>query len=339
MTDQRIVYTSSDALLPGMTRMEEWQFRMQATLNFDTSFACEQASQLAWEVTTHHFAGLIGVLMQLSPQKIERTPASLSQADVDYLMVDLILAGEVWSRAGHRETVAKAGDFLVLDLMQQSTITLHQPATLISWVLPRTALPQDPAALHGMLLDHRQPAARLLGAQLRELMACSPELNAEDIAFYGAESTHLLASTLSRQLAQPGQVEYQHPLLGRICLYIEQHLGDRTLSPQDLSHRFGLARASLYRLFEPMGGVASYIRKRRLLTARRCLMDHRQHHLRIGQIAHRCGLEASTFSRLYTQAFEMTPRQARTLSLMAHPLESIETLDIQRAHLGWFRQL
>ena len=336
---ERIVRTTSHQLLPDMTCLEEWQFRMQATLNFDTRFNKDQVDQLAWDVTTHHFAGLIGVVMHLSPQRILRQAASLGQADMDYLMVDLVLAGEILSVTSLGEVTATAGDMLLLDLMQESVVSIERPTSIISWILPRASFLEEPAALHGQVLNHRQPAARLLGAHLRELIACSAELNANDVTFYGEESTHLLVRTLSMQLGHSAQQEQAHPLLGRLCLYIERHLQERTLSPLDLAQRFGLARASLYRLFEPMGGVACYIRKRRLIKARRYLLDPRYRHLRISQLADQCGLEASSFSRVFVQAFGLTPRQVRELSFSARALPFEEDADIQKAHLDWFRQL
>lgn len=336
---ERIVRTTSHQLLPGMTCLDEWQFRMQATLNFDTCFNRDQVERLEWDVTTHHFAGLIGVVMHLSPQRILRQAASLAQGDMDYLMVDLVLAGEVLSSTPTGEVRASAGDMLLLDLLQESIVCIERPTSIISWILPRAAFLEEPAALHGQVLDHRQPAARLLGAHLRELIACSAELNTKDVAFYGDESTHLLVRTLSMQLGNYAQHEEEHPLLGRLCLYIERHLQERSLSPLALAQRFGLARASLYRLFEPMGGVACYIRKRRLIKARRYLLDPRYRHLRISQVADQCGLEAASFSRLFVQAFGLPPRQVRELSLSARALPFEEDVDIQKAHLDWFRRL
>jgi hypothetical protein len=46
--------------------------------------------------------------------------------------------------------------------------------------------------------------------------------------------------------------------------YIEQHLASPELSPASICAAFGLSRATLYRLFEPLGGIASSIRERRL---------------------------------------------------------------------------
>ncbi|MCO7228130.1 AraC family transcriptional regulator [Halomonas sp. CnH100-B] len=336
---ERIVRTTSQQLLPGMTCLDEWQLRMQATLNFATCFSKEQVARLAWDVTTHHFAGLIGVVMHLSPQRILRQAASLSQGDMDYLMVDLVLNGELLCVTPFGEVTACSGDILLLDLLQESSVCIERPASILSWILPRAAWLEEPSALHGQVIDHRQPAARLLGVHLKELIACSDTLHANDVVFYGEESTHLLVRALSQTLGSGTQHEKEHPLLGRLCLYIERHLHDRSLSPLALSQRFGLARASLYRLFEPMGGVAGYIRKRRLIRARRYLLEPRYRHLRISQVADQCGLEAASFSRLFVQAFGLPPRQVRELCLSAKTLPFEEEADIQRAHLGWFRQL
>ena len=49
--------------------------------------------------------------------------------------------------------------------------------------------------------------------------------------------------------------------------YIDFQLCDPTLSEERISNHFGLSRATLYRRFRAHGGIASYIRERRLHLA------------------------------------------------------------------------
>ena len=80
-----------------------------------------------------------------------------------------------------------------------------------------------------------------------------------------------------------------------------------------LARTFGLSRASLYRLFEPVGGVASYIRTRRLARARQELTAPGLEDRRIGPIAYRAGFQSiPAFNRAFRAAYGQTPRSTRT---------------------------
>ncbi|MEM1147747.1 MAG: AraC family transcriptional regulator [Pseudomonadota bacterium] len=56
-------------------------------------------------------------------------------------------------------------------------------------------------------------------------------------------------------------------LMRQIQRYIERHLGSEDLSAGRVLREFGVSRASLYRMFEQMGGVRSYITERRAVRA------------------------------------------------------------------------
>ena len=97
-----------------------------------------------------------------------------------------------------------------------------------------------------------------------------------------------------------------------VCRFVEANLGARDLGVDKLATTFGLSRASLYRLFEPVGGVASYIRTRRLARARQELTAPGLEDRRIGPIAYRAGFQSiPAFNRAFRAAYGQTPRSAR----------------------------
>ncbi|MGE6332209.1 helix-turn-helix domain-containing protein [Stenotrophomonas sp. NPDC077659] len=61
------------------------------------------------------------------------------------------------------------------------------------------------------------------------------------------------------------------PRLLRIVDFIDIHLGECDLDERMIRDAFALSRPTLYRLFQPQGGVARYIRTRRLWLAHRHL--------------------------------------------------------------------
>ena len=56
-------------------------------------------------------------------------------------------------------------------------------------------------------------------------------------------------------------------LFRQICCYIETHLEDPHLSTSTLLDKFGVSRATLYRMFERLGGVRNYLTERRAAAA------------------------------------------------------------------------
>jgi AraC-like DNA-binding protein len=94
--------------------------------------------------------------------------------------------------------------------------------------------------------------------------------------------------------------------------YIEQHIALTDLGPDHLCKMFGLSRASLYRLFEPIGGVTDYIRTRRLRAAFDMLANEGKR--TVGEIAYACGFaDISAFSRAFRNQFGMSPSEVREM--------------------------
>ncbi|MEO0452294.1 MAG: AraC family transcriptional regulator, partial [Pseudomonadota bacterium] len=56
-------------------------------------------------------------------------------------------------------------------------------------------------------------------------------------------------------------------LFRQICGFIEARLEDPNLSTSTLLSQFGVSRATLYRMFEPLGGVRNYVTERRAASA------------------------------------------------------------------------
>jgi AraC-like DNA-binding protein len=97
-----------------------------------------------------------------------------------------------------------------------------------------------------------------------------------------------------------------------LCRYVEDNLAARDLGVAKLTATFGLSRASLYRLFEPVGGVASFIRERRLARAHHELSAPGFQDRRIGPIAYQAGFHSiATFNRAFLAAYGETPRNVR----------------------------
>ena len=95
---------------------------------------------------------------------------------------------------------------------------------------------------------------------------------------------------------------------------IERQLKQPDLNAASLMSQFNISRATLYRLFEPIGGVDSYIMERRLRQALNLMIDPSLPKPRIKQLAAEFGFSHSAaFSRAFRKLFGVSPSEARSL--------------------------
>lgn len=100
---------------------------------------------------------------------------------------------------------------------------------------------------------------------------------------------------------------------------IDRRLGDAAVSPSAVAAEMGVSRSYLFKLFaEQQVSFQTYLRSRRLASARTDLMNPRFSRLSISEIGYRNGFNnASHFSRSFTQLYGESPRAYRSRWLPA----------------------
>lgn len=100
---------------------------------------------------------------------------------------------------------------------------------------------------------------------------------------------------------------------------IRARMGAVTLTPNRLCQEAGLSRSALYRLFEPLSGVAAVMQMERLAAARRQLEDPSERRS-IWQIAQSVGFhDPSVFSRAFRRRYGAAPGEVRELAHIGLP--------------------
>jgi AraC-like DNA-binding protein len=240
---------------------------------------------------------------------------------LDHLAFCVVLDGAIEVDADGAPALAKAGDIFLLDLREQTRLVFGTQASATSvltlWV-PRSRLPaglSSQSVLHGLVAKAVAPGITVATAAVRALMAQldafavdeMDELIAGVVVLLG----HAIGLCVTSKEAEPDQPVPLDTFV-TLCRYIEGNLASRDLGVAKLAATFGLSRASLYRLFEPAGGVASFIRQRRLARARHELSAPGLHDRRIGPIAYQAGFRSvATFNRAFLAAYGETPRNVR----------------------------
>ena len=104
---------------------------------------------------------------------------------------------------------------------------------------------------------------------MRALAGSAPEMRLTDFDAIAEGLVALAAKSIAPALARAGDRVVPPPLASFVTVrrYIDRKLASPDLSANSIAAEFGLSRASLYRLFEPAGGIAKYIRKVRLSRA------------------------------------------------------------------------
>ncbi|HCE41426.1 MAG: hypothetical protein CL543_01215 [Alcanivorax sp.] len=252
-----------------------------------------------------------------TPLAFQRHPGRDEAEGGDHWLVQLYQQGGYLGHNGDRPVRVRAGDIGLLDLGR--TLETRAPSSrVLSVVIPRevfAALAPGVRPCHGRVLPAGRPVTTILAHHLASVWHSLPSLTVADLDGVN----RLLVSAVAGAFAVPdgakppseaGVRALERTGLDAMLAYIRAHL-DEDLSPALLCSRFGCSRSRLYRLFQPLGGIAAYVREQRL---ERCFRDLRRAPItgdRVVDVALRWGFDSqSHFCRLFRRAFAMTPSDA-----------------------------
>jgi AraC-like DNA-binding protein len=252
--------------------------------------------------------------------RLERSPETIARSRLDHFAIRVLVSGSAAGLAGHQAIDAKVGDVFFIDLAQTLNLQLSVQGELtadITLWIPRARLlasVSDENALHGLVLRGTSPPGALIGGSLRSLAEHAEQMTTDELNALANGVIELTAKAIAPALEQAGASAVPAPLASFVTIrrYIDRNLTSPALDADSIAKNFGLSRASLYRLFEPVGGIASYIRKARLNRAYQEIITLEFSDRRIGQIAYSLGFKnVSAFNRLFHSIYGFSPSEAR----------------------------
>jgi AraC-like DNA-binding protein len=183
---------------------------------------------------------------------------------------------------------------------------------------------RDGAGIHGRIVQKESPLAGVvldhLAAVAREISTLDPAAAIE--ALHAGAQLLVAAFRKAAHLSGTDRAALQAALMGRVRRHVEANLHQPDLTPTSVVEALQLKRATIYRWFEHEGGLAAYIRHRRLREAADELV--RFPHRHVVEIAYGLGFNsASDFTRAFRRAFDMSPQDMR-----------LRALDLQRRQLA-----
>ncbi|MCJ2139648.1 helix-turn-helix domain-containing protein [Methylobacterium sp. E-066] len=300
---------------PGLHQAAAWREAVAPFWEF--SIRQEDVADFRGRSQVRHLGNAILCRASASSLRFERPRALVARMGVDHILAHVRVSGRSRITIDGSERDCGPGDLCLFDLSRPlaARSTDYRALTV---VLPRPLFGQgagDLDALHGTVLQGTTPFGRLLADHLRALSAQADGFSERE-ARAAAEATATLLAAAVPCLSgggRTGQAPERAPLLLAMRQVIEAELTAPGLTAESLCGRFGVSRSALYRLFAPMGGVAGYIRQRRLDRAYRDLVRAGEgRSVRISEVAYRWHFEnPAHFTQAFRDAFGCAPRDVR----------------------------
>jgi AraC-like DNA-binding protein len=311
--------------------------------HFDTYREAPRAQALAWRDRLGHFLDVPVSRQQLNdgfrgsidsyrvgdltfmdcrtdPISQSRSVARISTDSVRQFVFHVAVEGTIETGSGShpkRNALQSQPGILALDMNQPMQMT-RSACRVMAFFLPRamveSVLPEA-ESLHGRAIEYHSPLARLIPSHLADLVKRLPTMSAAE----AHESMHTCAMSIAAAFGKETGLTGNARVAARTAMfaaarrYIDANLGQMDLTIDSVLAASQLSRPTLYRLFEPEGGLVAYIRNRRLREAADELQ--RYPHKAIIEVAYGLGFNsASDFTRAFRRAYEMSPSDFRALA-------------------------
>jgi AraC-like DNA-binding protein len=244
---------------------------------------------------------------------MSRGPALIARG-ADQLLILLQIEGSVDRDCAGRCVRLEAGDVAISDYSRPAHAVATDYVNLMI-VLPRGSVPAALLALepHGLVFPRGSGAARLIGAAMNEFYAQAEHLTVSE-GEAAIDGIVALTTACARTKLTGSELDHVKSRRKAVLDYVDTHLGDAQLGPDEIADAVNLSRASLYRVLAAEGGIRAVLLKRRLDAALRLMLDDGKDAHSLKQIVRRCGFGGtSQFSRAFRTRFGMPPVQYREL--------------------------
>ncbi|WP_165943298.1 AraC family transcriptional regulator [Roseicella aquatilis] len=309
------VHAFSTASVEPARQFEAWQALCGAFL--ELTVPGDPRAGYAARCTTWKLGPLALASVTAPETRHRRTLPQIRRDAIDHWVIRLPHHGIQRIRTGTGSAEMPAGLPFVLSLAR----ALEGERSDLAWTdlfVPRDLFPGLSTVIDRSL--HR-PLGSSLGLLLSQYLGA---LNLQLPGLTEAELPRLVTATRAMVSAciapSPETRDAAAPLLDQARLErarnaIRQNMRSPTLTPKRLCRLVGMSRSQLYRLFEPMGGVARHIQAERLREAHRALADP-DNARDIHEIAEDLGFfDASAFSRIFRREYGCKPSDVRAAAL------------------------
>ena len=208
-----------------------------------------------------------------------------------------------------KPVIRKPGGIYLLDL-GLSWEGIRDPGMLESVYIPKKLIGYESGRDPGFIsIERSHRLQRLIGTHLNDVFG--PYRDAEDSIFKPMFNQLLACVKMAINMPVPYSDIRGHlreEMFRTICDFIEANLESPELSTTTILNNHGVSRASLYRMFEPHGGVRNYITECRALRAVFDLAGATGQHGHVRAIGEKWGFSNPVeFNRTIRRLFDSSP--------------------------------
>ncbi|MGV3548676.1 helix-turn-helix domain-containing protein [Rhizobium sp.] len=290
------------------------------------------------------FSGRAGLLRIASSSMAFNRRLEISSSGVDHIAIHVLISGMMMWRQFDRPRQVGAGSVVVTDLAAEfGCASSEHRAEWAVLLLNRHEIGTEllaPLSDRPTILEGARPLVAALHGFMAGFAGASPagskptldgELNA-----CGDIVTTLLQQLLrDRQQGASAKASSGQSKVLQICRHIDEHLASPKIAPETLARDFGLSRASLYRMFEPLGGVARYIRLQKIARAA-VQLKRADVRVPLSTIAQSSGFSSDdAFVRAFRESFGITPRDYRSMQAGASASDDLSVAGWLERNYFW----
>jgi len=296
---------------PAHVRFEMWREVISATHDIappDTGSSPFHINYDLW-----HLGQIAISAGSFSAQSFARPDDVIRHDHIDHFALFVQGEGTRLCQNGSDEELLRQYDLHIVDLAQAessvatagNSATLYVPRDLAEEMLPNIS------SFHGRVL--RDSVATLLARHILAMGACLPHLPTTALPHLTQATMDMTVACL--QLLDSGSWEINSAVVfamrRRVERYIESQLEDPDITPASVARACDMSRSTLYRFFEPHGGVMIYVKRRRLHRIRSILIANEDTRSLAG-ISEDYGFQSGAhFSREFRKEFGHSPGEVR----------------------------
>jgi AraC-like DNA-binding protein len=331
--------------IPAGDRYDVWQESISCIFDVDADRGTRRDGFSA-SVDSHLFGQVLLARTTTVRQTWTRSALTAARDGMDHYMIQLYEAGHMVCEHSGGVTEMPTGGLMVFDLAQNVTCRTDNFSN-ISLVLPRSMLDgmlKSADDQHMRTLTSDEPLVTLLREHMLTLKRLADRMTLAQAVEIGPATAGLAAACLNGSmdgatLGTGRPTLRDTTIMARCKRFIDANLSRSDLTPNLVAAEVGVSRTRLYQLFEGHGGIAHYIRERRLRRALLALADQTARDRPIYDIALASGFGSdAAFSRLFRQRYGMTPSDVRHGSAKRATIGALH-YDVDRRYETWLNRL
>jgi AraC-like DNA-binding protein len=285
-------------------------YRQLIELLYALSFPPGAAERFRFHLVTYQLPRAAIASVNSVAQTLNRGPAEIARGGGDQILIWVQVSGESDINYAGRKGRLRPGDVALLDYAREIFVRAPDYAAIYVMIERKMVPPAFLApSMHGTIFAGDSGPGRMLCRAVESLFQTIELLTVAEAsaAMDGliTMATGMLEGDLARRATRESSGD---PLFDKALAFIDSNLTRPDLAPALLEKNLPLSRSSLYRLFEPLGGVRNAILQRRLERAVRVLLTSTTAKPSLRTIARDHGFSSEEqYSRAFRTRFGTTP--------------------------------